>query len=79
MLYIVPGNVDVITGASIHPHTVVVTVATSREEEAMVVAMYRDVEHGRVWFKQVLCAVAMVNIPVEYQYSGEEHTISEVY
>ena len=56
------GNVHV------EPHPLVdpalVRCAGAREEVAVVVAMHRDVEHAGVGVEDLLCRVAVVNVPV---------------
>lgn len=69
-----PGDVYIVAVTRSSPDVLSLTIETSREESHIVVAMQTDVEHLVCVVEDVLSAIAVVDIPVEYQ-----HFLAHVY
>ena len=61
---LIPGYIHIKADTGTFTNHIVIGIFTLGEESAVIIAMYAYIKHIRVRFEDMLCAVAMMHVPV---------------
>ena len=64
-MYLVPWNIDIKTNASRFADRIEIAIFTFGKECGIIIAMNAYIQHIRIRFENMLCAIAMMYVPVD--------------